>query len=183
MKPKLLILFILISTVLCSTSFLFAQPNEPQLEHGVDRLGGDFRDFNLQSANPMSCRSACLNDNKCRAWTYVKPGHQGPNARCWLKIVAPTPQSNPCCTSGFINSLREIQACRQIGNITGKGPVDCIGPGGWDFGKAGKTFKGGDKVMILTRLHRLHPGNKELIAIYSHAKGGKFLNFSNNRRS
>jgi hypothetical protein len=128
------------------------------------------------------CRSACLNERQCRAWTYVKPGHQGPTARCWLKTVAPAPQANSCCTSGFINALREIQACREIGNITGAGPVECIGPGGWDFGKAGTTFKAGDQVMILARFQRLHPGNKELIAVYSHAEGGKFVNFSKNKR-
>ncbi len=160
-----------------------AQPFEPQLERGVDRPGSDFRNFDLSRADPNLCRSACTSERNCRAWTYVKPGHQGPRARCWLKTVAPRPRSNSCCTSGFINALREIQVCRQIGNIKGAGPVECIGPGGRDFGKAGKTFRKGDKVMILARFQRLHPGAKVLHAIYSQERGGRFVNFSSNKKS
>lgn len=182
MKTNLLILFILAGTLLCWHPFSFSQPIQLPLEHGVDRPGSDFRNFALQNANPGLCRSACVNDRQCRAWTYVKPGHQGPQARCWLKTGAPPPQSSSCCTSGVINVLREIETCRDIGNVTGTGPVECVGPGGWNFGKAGRSFKKGDKVMILSRFQRLHPGNKEIIAVYSHAEGGKFVNFSNNKK-
>jgi hypothetical protein len=36
----------------------------------------------------------------CRAWTFVKPGVQGPQARCWLKHQAPEARPHPCCISG-----------------------------------------------------------------------------------
>jgi hypothetical protein len=52
MLAKHLFLFIVISAVLCWSNFSFAQPNEPRLQHGVDRPGGDFRNFNLQTPNP-----------------------------------------------------------------------------------------------------------------------------------
>ncbi len=181
-KPLILIALFHIGTLFAWTGVLVAQPFPPRLERGVDRPGGDFRDFDLQKSDPKLCRSACINDKRCRAWTYVKPGHQGLKARCWLKTVASRPRSGSCCTSGFINVLKQIQACREIGNIKGQGSVKCIGPGGRNFGKAGKTFKKGDKVMILARFHRLHLGGNELSAVYSRAKGGKFVNFSKNKR-
>jgi hypothetical protein len=183
MKPVLAAIFSFAGALFSGTpGFSWAQPYPTQLEHGVDRPGMDFRNFDLDSADPLACRSACLKDGQCRAWTYVKPGHQGSRARCWLKTAAPQPRSSDCCTSGFINVLREIEACREIGNVKGKGPVECIGPGGRDYGKAGRTFKQGDKVLILARFRRLHPGDKELAAIYSRAEGGKFVNFSGNRK-
>ncbi len=35
-----------------------------------------------------------------QTWTFVKPGHQGRNARCWLKYAVPRLVKNPCCDSG-----------------------------------------------------------------------------------
>ena len=32
-----------------------------------------------------ACKAACEADNKCRAWTYVRPGYIAPSARCYLK--------------------------------------------------------------------------------------------------
>ena len=70
------------------------------VEPGVDRMGSDFRDFDLAAANPELCRAACAKDQRCVAYTYVKPGVQGPSARCWLKSAVPAPQPADCCVSG-----------------------------------------------------------------------------------
>jgi len=70
------------------------------VEYGVDRPGSDIRNFDLPEDNHDLCRGACLSDNRCRAWTYVRRGHQGPRPRCWLKNTAPAPRDNPCCVSG-----------------------------------------------------------------------------------
>jgi hypothetical protein len=70
------------------------------LEYDVDRPGSDFQNFDLQAANPALCRDACLADGRCVAFTYVRPGIQGPNARCWLKNAMPNATSNACCISG-----------------------------------------------------------------------------------
>ncbi|MEZ5668254.1 MAG: PAN domain-containing protein [Alphaproteobacteria bacterium] len=70
------------------------------LEYGVTRTGGDYANFDLAAANPMMCRAACQADAACQAWTYVNPGVQGPNARCWLKSSVPPPTTNACCVSG-----------------------------------------------------------------------------------
>lgn len=70
------------------------------LEVDTNRGGADYRNFDLAEARPELCRDACANDPQCRAFTYVKPGFQGPRARCWLKNSAPNGTSNACCISG-----------------------------------------------------------------------------------
>lgn len=56
-------------------------------EVGIDRKGGEnnYKDFDLPSANAQLCEDMCASDGQCKAWTYVSPGNQGNNARCWLK--------------------------------------------------------------------------------------------------
>jgi hypothetical protein len=175
---------LLVTALLTPTGGTAAEgPIEPQLEVGVDRPGSDYRNFDLSRPDAKLCRASCERDQRCRAWTYVRPGHQGPKARCWLKNDVPQPISRSCCTSGFINPLHVIQACRAIGNIEGNRPVTCVDPGGRDFGKAGKTFLPGDKVMILARFRRLDPGQKEISAVYSRWQNGRFLNFAGNRKA
>lgn len=51
----------------------------------VNRGGGDYHNFALNEAEPVRCARACAVDNRCKAYTYVPPGRQGPYARCWLK--------------------------------------------------------------------------------------------------
>jgi len=36
-----------------------------------------------------------------QGYTYVNPGIQGPQARCWLKSGAPNPVQSQCCVSGL----------------------------------------------------------------------------------
>jgi hypothetical protein len=69
-------------------------------ELNVDRPGWDIANFDLSQANPDLCRDACLRDGRCRAFTYVNPGVQGPSARCWLKGGVPNATPNNCCVSG-----------------------------------------------------------------------------------
>lgn len=70
------------------------------LELDTDRPGEDYSSFELDRPNPQICRSRCAKDVQCRAYTYVKPGVQGPKARCWLKTTAPAAARNSCCISG-----------------------------------------------------------------------------------
>lgn len=69
-------------------------------EHGVDRPGGDFS--NLQSEGANQCSTDCEEDAECRAWTYVRPGVQGPKAHCYLKRSVPDKKTNGCCISGVM---------------------------------------------------------------------------------
>jgi hypothetical protein len=70
------------------------------MEHDTDRPGGDYSSFDLALADPAACQAACRSAAMCLAWTYVAPGVQGPNARCWLKSQVPAAMANSCCVSG-----------------------------------------------------------------------------------
>jgi hypothetical protein len=69
-------------------------------EPNTDRLGSDYFGFDLPGPQPSLCQQACIGDANCRAWTYVNPGIQGPQARCYLKNPAPPPTPSNCCVSG-----------------------------------------------------------------------------------
>jgi PAN domain len=71
-----------------------------QREDGKDRFGGDYFDFDVKIDRIEDCENACKADTKCAAWTYVKPGYRGPQARCYLKTVVPAWSDNSCCVSG-----------------------------------------------------------------------------------
>lgn len=69
-------------------------------EVDTDRQGSDYKNFDLSTADPALCETSCSGDAQCKAWTYAKPGIQGPNARCWLKSSVPVTRASPCCVSG-----------------------------------------------------------------------------------
>jgi 1-phosphatidylinositol phosphodiesterase len=76
------------------------EPAGPGMEVGINRRGSDYANFDLPQPRPHLCEEACMRDGRCRAYTYVNPGVQGPNARCWLKDQVPPPDRDGCCTSG-----------------------------------------------------------------------------------
>jgi hypothetical protein len=73
-------------------------PLGPGMEADTNRFGADYRNF--EAANPQQCQAACAKEAQCKAWTWVKPGVQGPNAKCWLKNAVPAKSANACCISG-----------------------------------------------------------------------------------
>ncbi|HEY7370897.1 MAG TPA: PAN domain-containing protein [Polyangia bacterium] len=70
------------------------------LEWNVNRPGSDYRSFEMVTPSPETCQATCMNEPQCMAFTYMNPGVQGPNARCWLKSAAPPPINDGCCVSG-----------------------------------------------------------------------------------
>lgn len=79
------------------------QPQRDGVEMGIDRPGGDYRNFTVRKgAGHKACQRACDGDQRCRAWTYVRPGYIGPAARCYLKHQIRPPQRKPCCISGVV---------------------------------------------------------------------------------
>jgi hypothetical protein len=80
--------------------------NAQNIEKNTDRPGKDYKVFYLVGANEAvnvsDCMMACMKDPKCSAWTYVKPGYQGPKGRCYLKSAIPGPVSKKCCHSGYV---------------------------------------------------------------------------------
>jgi hypothetical protein len=71
------------------------------LEPGMDRIGSDYTNVAMTGDDPQQCRAACLADAQCKAYTFVKPGVQGPEANCFLKNAVPAASASDCCTSGI----------------------------------------------------------------------------------
>ena len=73
------------------------------IEFSIDRTGGDLRNLDVKS-DPTGavCEQACKDENRCRAWTYVRPGYLAPSARCFLKERITAPRHKPCCVSGVV---------------------------------------------------------------------------------
>ena len=73
------------------------------IEFSIDRTGGDYRSMDV-STDPTGsvCGAACEAEQRCRAWTYVRPGYLGPSARCFLKERLTAPRRKPCCVSGVV---------------------------------------------------------------------------------
>ena len=87
------------------------------LEQDTNRMGQDYRGFDLPSPDPGLCRADCLRETQCKAFTYVKPGHQGPAARCWLKHTAPVPSPNACCVSGVKEAAAQTAVTASFGPL------------------------------------------------------------------
>lgn len=79
------------------------EPRIGAVEFSIDRLGGDYRQFDTPTdTSGAACKTACADDNKCRAWTYVRPGYISVSARCYLKDKITRPRTKPCCISGVV---------------------------------------------------------------------------------
>ena len=62
------------------------EPRNTAEESSIDRFGGDYKNFWLKGGEgDEACKAACTEDNKCRAWTYARPGYVGKDAHCFLK--------------------------------------------------------------------------------------------------
>lgn len=92
----------LLATLVALFALLSPAAQADTFEIGFDRPGLDYSNFELVNPRAILCQWSCQKDRRCRAWTYVKPGFQGRNARCWLKHSVPAPVRNTCCTSGII---------------------------------------------------------------------------------
>jgi hypothetical protein len=78
-------------------------PRIPGMEFAIDRPGGDYRSFNLPPDPAASaCATSCQADQHCRAWTFLRPGYEGPDARCFLKNHVTRPRVGACCVSGVV---------------------------------------------------------------------------------
>jgi len=77
---------------------------------GTNLPGHDYTHFDAPSA--FVCRNTCGGESRCQAYTWVKPGFQGPHGQCWLKDTLPNIVKDACCDSGprkFI-SERDLRA-------------------------------------------------------------------------
>ena len=69
-------------------------------EPDTNRAGGDLTSFEAIGDRMEICRDACAAESSCVAYTYVRPGLQGPRAVCWLKSSVPQANVEGCCISG-----------------------------------------------------------------------------------
>ncbi len=118
----------LLFSIILSSSPRFAQT----MELDIDRPGMDYKSFDLASPDPNLCERACKEDpQNCKAWTYVKPGIQGPKARCWLKSGVPPAVKN---TSFKRNPRRNsVPGCMSLKHKLGfdQQRVDSLLDRGW----------------------------------------------------
>jgi hypothetical protein len=79
------------------------EPLLGELEYSIDRVGGDYRSFEV-TAEPRSkaCAAACEAETRCRAWTYRRPGYGTAAGHCYLKDAIKPPHHRPCCISGVV---------------------------------------------------------------------------------
>ena len=102
----ILLLWLLSGTSTADVPLL--SPESPEWD--IDRFGMDLTTgIPLSAADPDLCRINCTEHPDCSAWTYVRPGVQGPSAICYLKSGVPAPVSNTCCVSGVYNKLSADQ--------------------------------------------------------------------------
>ena len=79
------------------------EPRNTAIETSIDRFGGDYKNFELKAADgDEACKAACAADNKCRAWTYARPGYAGKEAQCFLKKDIKPPRRKAGFTSGVV---------------------------------------------------------------------------------
>jgi hypothetical protein len=78
------------------------EPRNGAIENSIDRAGGDYHSFELKNGEgDEACKAACTGDNKCRAWTYARPGYVGKEAHCFLKKEIKPPRRK----AGFISGV------------------------------------------------------------------------------
>jgi len=78
------------------------EPRSFAEEVAIDRPGGDYRNFDVKRGEGDDvCKAACTADNKCRAWTFARPGYIGKEAHCFLKKEIKPPRRK----AGFISGV------------------------------------------------------------------------------
>jgi hypothetical protein len=79
------------------------EPRAGDVEYSIDRIGGDYRSFETTvDPNGKPCAEACHAENRCRAWTYRRPGYGTAAPHCYLKESVKPPRHRPCCISGVV---------------------------------------------------------------------------------
>lgn len=71
-----------------------------EMRPGINFPGADIGSSPIGDNNPLTCLTICELTDGCEAWTYVKPGIQGPTAMCWIKSEVPAAEVSECCISG-----------------------------------------------------------------------------------
>jgi hypothetical protein len=122
------------------------QSARARMERNTNRPGEDYKDLDLSSPEPQLCAEACMKDARCRAWTYVSPGVQADNARCWLKDKIPPAVPDDNCVSGLKDSGAALQRDGGEGTVrSSSGSKQQINsqryPMEWNTNRPGEDYK------------------------------------------
>lgn len=74
--------------------------DQPIIELNTDRPGSDISTITLDKPQPKLCSDSCRYNERCAAWTYVKPGVIDAKAHCRIKHEITAPTRSSCCISG-----------------------------------------------------------------------------------
>ncbi len=92
------------------------------MENDTDRPGSDYDKFHIDDQRPDRCQSECLRQgDRCKAWTYVRPGVQHKYAVCYLKSEVPSARPDKCCVSGVLPSKSGAEAMKDRGVLIAPG--------------------------------------------------------------
>ena len=77
---------------------------EKLADKGGDKSADKGTDKNAEKAADAEdiCKAACTGDNKCRVWTFARPGYAGKEAHCFLKKEIKPPRRRAGFTSGVV---------------------------------------------------------------------------------
>ncbi|PHR60854.1 MAG: hypothetical protein COA47_06505 [Robiginitomaculum sp.] len=81
--------------------------NAQMFETNMERTGATFTRSTISANGPQACWALCAKDGRCKAWTWERPGINGPLAMCSLKSAVTPGQFSPCCVSGLSAKLEQ----------------------------------------------------------------------------
>lgn len=101
----------LIGPVVVKPSRTLARMSEPSAQVNLPMADYAF----ANTSDVTGCAQLCQKDDRCRAYSFVRPGVQSAAGVCWLKYQVPTAMRDPCCLSGikqFESPSHEAAAAR-----------------------------------------------------------------------
>ena len=97
----------------------------PGMENKVNRPGSDYDRFHINDHRPDRCQSECQRQNdRCKAWAYVRPGIQHKYAVCYLKHAVPSPVRDACCISGVPANASKSKVTETPGGAVAEPPIN-----------------------------------------------------------
>lgn len=150
----------------------------------TDRPGADYTDFDIANG-AKGCQQRCLDDDRCRAWTFVGPDAPEGSGHCWLKGSIPNARPMQTAVSGVVLNLAverwasehaDLTQLDWVARIVRSGDIDNFGFGwpaaynpfsgkatpahGYPFGPDADDPVGTDRIMLGTGYDG-HPPNGE----------------------
>lgn len=138
-------------------------------EHGLNLPGQDYKRFAVDGG-PQQCENACASEAQCKAFTWVRPGVQGPKAMCWLKSGVPGAMLNPDTVSGYSGMRPQVQGQQPP---SGGAQVPEPGPGEGTDAIKGFAIVRTEGLNVLFRIdYRISPSHGPVVYVGTWLYGG-----------